>query len=130
MEIPHEHLFVGCRGSGCGLRTGAEEIGEQAIGARYQFGKLPVEREGDINIGAFAAMSDKQAAALRVLAGIGGFSERGVAGIPVIEEAVAAFFEPTGEIGCGDSIGHGEKRVGGIEQLDGGLLIDYALADA
>ena len=121
---------LGCGGSACGGCAGAEEIGEQAIGARHQLRKLAVEGEGDINVGALAGMGDEESAALRILAGIGGFSEGGVAGVPVIEEAVAAFFEPSCKIGRGDAIGGGEERVAGIEQPDGGLFIDNALADA
>ena len=115
MENIREHSVIRglrCRGSACGGSSGgAEEIGKQAIGAGHQLWKLPVEREGGIDIGAFAAMGDEESAALRVLAGVGGFSEGGVALIPVIEEAVAAFFEPSVEVGRGDAVGRGEERV-------------------
>ena len=101
--------------SACGRGASAEEIGEEAISARHQLRELPVEREGDINVGSLAGMRDQQAAALGVLAGIGGFSEGDVTGIPAVEEAVAALFEPSVEIGGGNLVGRGEERVRGIE---------------
>ena len=90
---------LGCRRSAGGRGAGAEKVGEKTVSARHQLGELPVEREGHINKRSFAAMRDQQAAALRILAGIGGLSERGVTGIPVIDEAVASFLEPSVEIG-------------------------------
>src|ERR1700690_774529 len=75
-------------------------------------------------------MGDNETAALRVLAGIGGFSEGGVALVPRIEEGMAALFEPAVEVGGGDGVGGGEERIGGFEELDGIGFIDDALPPA
>ena len=72
-------------------------------------------------------MGHEQAAALRVLAGIGRLGERRVRRVPCIEEGVAALFDPAVEVGCGDGVGRGEQRIRGVEQLDRRLLIDHAL---
>ena len=53
-------------------------------------------------------MHDEQTGALRILARVGGLGERRVSGVPVIEESVAALFEPSGKIGGRDLIGPGE----------------------
>ena len=75
-------------------------------------------------------MGDNQAAALRILAWVGGFGESGVARIPRIEEGVAALLDPAIEVGGGDLVGEIQQRVGGIEQLDRRLLVDNALGQA
>ena len=56
-------------------------------------------------------MRDDEAATLGILAWVGGFGEGGVVGIPGIEEAMAALFEPAIEVGGGDFVGSGEERV-------------------
>ena len=91
---------------------------------------MAIESIGDIDISSLAGMSDDQAAALRILAGVGGFGERGVTGVPRFEEGVAALLDPAIEVGGGDLVGEFEQRIGGVEQLDGRLLVDDAFREA
>ena len=64
-------------------------------------------------------MRHQQAAALRILTGVGSFCPGGgVVGIPGVEEAMAALLEPAvEEVSRGDVVGRDEKRIRGIEQL-------------
>src|ERR1035437_3365715 len=86
--------------------------------------------ECEINICALAGMGDQQTAALRVLSGVGGLSERGIAGVPGIEEGMAALLDPAFKVGLGDGVGRGEQGIGWVEELDGSLLVDDALRGA
>src|SRR5580698_9114299 len=75
-------------------------------------------------------MGYDQAAALWVLAGVGGFGEGGEGRVPGFEEGVAALFDPAVEVGGGDGVGSGEERVAGVEELDGSGVVDDALGAA
>ncbi len=79
-------------------RSGAQQVGEDAIGSGDELGELTVERVRDVDVGSFALVGDEEAATLRVLAGVGGFSEGCVAGIPGVDESVAAFLDPVVEV--------------------------------
>src|ERR1700677_658465 len=72
----------------------AQQIGEDAVGAGNELGKLAVQGVGHVNEGSLAGMGYDEAAALRVLAGIGGLGQGGIRGVPGVEERVAALFNP------------------------------------
>ena len=110
-----------------GTLPALSRLASNAIGAGDQLGKLAIQRVGNIDIGSLAGMGDQQAAALRVLAGVGGLGQRGVGGVPGVEEGVAALLDPAVKVGGGDGVGRGEQGIGRIEQLDGRLLVDDAL---
>ena len=57
-----------------------------------------------------------------------GLGEGEVVGVPGVEEAMAAFFDPVVEVGGGDLVGGGEKGIGRGEDLDGGGFVDYFFA--
>ena len=81
--------------------AGAEEVGEEAVGAGDEFRELAIEGVGDVDVGAFAGVGDEEAAALRVLAGVGGLGQRRIGCVPRIEKGVAAFFCPAVKVsGC------------------------------
>ena len=95
------------------LFVGGEEVDEEAEGSGDGFGELAVEGEGAVGPAAFADGGGDEAAALGELgggygaAGVVGLGEGGVVGVPAVEEAVAAFFDPVVEVGGGDLVGGG-----------------------
>src|SRR5580658_4413983 len=91
--------------------AGAEEVGEDAVGAGDKLRQLAIESIRDVNIGSLAGMGDYQSAALGVLAGVGGLGEGGEGGVPGLGEGVAALFDPAIEVGGGYGVGRGEQRV-------------------
>jgi len=113
-----------------GLAGGGDEVDEEAEGSGDGFGELAVEGEGAVGPATLADRHGDEAAALGKLggshgaAGVVGVGEGRVLRIPGAEEAVAAFFDPTVEVGCGDLVGGGEEGIGGGEELDGVGLID------
>ena len=81
------------------LGLGIEEVEEEAVSAGDGFGELAVEGERDVGPSALSELSGDEAAALGGLAGVVGFCEGDVFGIPSAEEAVAAFFDPAVKVG-------------------------------
>jgi len=110
--------------------AGAEQVGKEPIGSGDELRELAVEGEGEIDVGPFAGMGDEEATALGILAGVSGFSEGDIAGVPMVREAVAPLLDPAVEVGGGDGVGPVEQGVGGRKDLDGGLLVDDALGHA
>src|SRR6185503_16317702 len=105
--------------------SGAQQVGEQSIRTRNEFGELAIERIRDVDISAPSGMCDDESAALRVLALIRRFSERCVARVPRVEERVAALFYPAVKVSGGDFVRPTQKRVCGVEQFDGCLFVDH-----
>ena len=120
----------GCGRLQSGVFGGADEVGEEAVGAGDAFGELAVEGEAEVNPGAATGAGDEQAAELGLLAVVVGFEQRGVVGVPGGHEAVTALFDPVVEVGRGDLVGPGEERVVGREDFDGGVLFDDLFAAA
>ena len=104
--------------------AGAQEVGHDAEGAGDSFGHLAEEGVGEIDVGALAVVGVDEASSLGVLAFVvhlgGGF----VMGVPGIEEAVAALFDPVVEVGCGDLVGPAEEWVVGVEDFGFAVLFD------
>ena len=122
--MPRRSWDTRIRRLAAGVFAVAEEVGHQTVGAGDALGKLAVEGEGAVDVGPFADGGDEEAAALRILAGVVGFKERGVLRGPVGGEAVTAFFNPPIEI-CGrDAVWPGEERCGGGEEGNGLLFLD------
>ena len=61
------------------LLSGAEQVGQDPVGAGDQLGKLAIKGIGNIDIGSLAGVGDEETAALRILTGVGGLGEGGVA---------------------------------------------------
>ena len=72
----------GCGRLQSGVFGGADEVGEEAVGAGDAFGELAVEGEAEVDPGAAAGAGDEQAAELRLLAGVVGFEQRRCSGGP------------------------------------------------
>ena len=115
---------------------GRDEVDEEAVGSGDGFGELAVEGEGAVGPATLADRHGEEAAALGELGGghgaarVMGLGEGEVVGVPGVEEAVAAFFDPVVEVGGGDLVGNGEEGIGGGEELDGGGFVDYLFAAA
>lgn len=103
------YLADRCRVRSAGGR--GDEVDEDAEGSGDGLGELAVEGEGHVGPAALADLGGDEAAALRglgegaVAAGVVGFGEGGVVGVPGFEEAVAALFDPVVEVGSRDLVG-------------------------
>ena len=116
------HLEVGSE-SASSVLAGAEEVGEDALGAGNQLWELAVESVGDVDIRSLAGMGDDEAATLGVLSGGGGLGEGGAGGVPGFEEGVPPLFDPGVEVGGGDGVGRSEQRICRFEELDGSSFV-------